>query len=214
MDYSGNSNKSKRKLNETAEEPKNKKKITKMVEGPVKREKKGELQRAVEAFLPEEGVQGIKNHILMDVVVPTIKKIISDTVDTILYGTIGGSNTSRTSINGRSSYQKYYDQRDANKYSNPNPVLKRSAGGYDFENVILETKGEAMSIIAYMQDTIDEYESVSVADFYEMVDVTGSYTDYNYGWMDLDSVPIVQLKKGGWLIKLPRPMKLPATIVG
>lgn len=211
MEYNKpNSHKSKQ-LEKQADPPK--KNIGKVIEGNAKIAKKGELQKVVDAFLPEEGLNGIKDHIIMDVVIPTIKKIISDTVETILYGATGiaprnGNNKPKTSYSG------YYNRREEEeRYSRP-VGSSRMVNTYSHEDIILETRGQALSVIACMEEIIDQYECVSIADLYEMVDLTGNYTDNNYGWLDLQGAQVIQLRRGGYALKLPKPIKLPSTVIG
>jgi hypothetical protein len=212
-DYSGNSNKTKQLAIEGESQPV-KKEIKKVVDGKVQKAQKGEFRKAVEAFLPPEGVAEIKDHIILDVVVPTIKKIISDTVETILWGSVGANKpygTRSNTISGRPSYQSHYDKHRNNPTERP---VGRLADRYEFNHVELETRGEAMSLIDGLRDIIDQYESVTVAELYEMVGLSGDYTDNYYGWMDIRGVTITHERNGMWAVKLPKPIKLPSTIVG
>lgn len=194
-------------------ETQSKKNITKVIEGKATVAKKGEFQKMVDAFLPEEGLAGIKDHILMDVVIPTIKKIISDTVETVLYGATGiaprnGNGKSKT------SYGAYYNRKEEEeRYARP-VGSSRMVSAYSYEDIILETRGQALNVIACMEEIIDQYECVSIADLYEMVDLTGNYTDNNYGWLDIQGAQVIQLRRGGYALKLPRPIKLPSTVIG
>jgi len=205
MEYNKpNSHKSKQL--ERQEPPK--KNIGKVIDGNAKIAKKGEFQKAVDAFLPEEGLNGIKDHIVMDVVIPTIKKIISDTVETLLYGATG-----LTPRNGptktKTSYGGYYNRKEEEeRYSRPG-APSRISTNHSYEEIVLETRGQALQVIACMEEIIDQYECVTVADLYEMVELTGNYTDNNYGWMDLRDATAIQLRRGGYTLKLPRPIKLP-----
>jgi len=214
MDYTkSNSHKSKAVAKENAE-PK-KKNIGKVIEGQAKIGKKSELQKMADAFLPEEGLSGIKDHIIMDVVVPTIKKIISDTVETILYGATGmtprnGSNSNKS----KTSYGSYYARKEEEeRYARPVGSSRMNAT-YSYEEIILETRGQALNVIACMEDIIETYECVSIADLYEMVDLTGNYTDNNYGWLDLRGARVEQLRRGGYALRLPKPIKLPMAVIG
>lgn len=211
MEYNKpNSHKSKQ-LEKQCDPPK--KNIGKVIDGNAKVAKKGELQKVIDAFLPEDGLVGIKDHIIMDVVVPTIKKIISDTVETFLYGATG---VAPRNGNGKSktSYGAYYNRKEEEeRYARP-VGSSRMVNTYSHEDIILETRGQALSVIACMEEIIDQYECVSIADLYEMVDLTGNYTDNNYGWLDLQGAQVIQLRRGGYALKLPKPIKLPSTVIG
>ena len=213
MDYNKpNSHKSKQVAN--SEEPA-KKNIGKVIDGTAKVAKKGEFQKAVDAFLPEEGLNGIKDHIVMDVVIPTIKKIISDTVETILYGATGIAPRNGTGAHKpKTSYSGYYNRKEEEERYSRLIGSSRLNASYSYEEIVLETRGQALSVIACMEEVIDTYECVSVADLYEMVDLTGNYTDNNYGWLDLRGAQVIQLRRGGYALKLPKPVKLPSTVIG
>ena len=57
-------------------------------------------------------------------------------------------------------------------------------------------------MLTRMDEMIDTYGAVSVADFYEMVGITGEYTDNNYGWTDLRSA-YVSRTRDGFIIRFP-----------
>ena len=59
-----------------------------------------------------------------------------------------------------------------------------------------------------MDELIDQYGVVSVGDLYDLVGVTGAYTDNNYGWTDLRTASVVRTRDG-YMIKLPRALALP-----
>ena len=71
------------------------------------------------------------------------------------------------------------------------------------DDVILDNRGEAEEVLSRMDELIDTYGIVSVADFYDLVGITGKYTDNNYGWTDIHSAKVVSVRDG-YLIKLPR----------
>lgn len=212
MDYNKpNSHKSKQVVKQSDAPKKN---IGKVIDGTAKVAKKGEFQKAVDAFLPEEGLKGINDHIIMDVVIPTIKKIISDTVETLLYGSTGLAPRNGTGNKSKTSYSGFYNRKEEEEqYSRPIGSSRLNAS-YSYEEIVLETRGQALSVISCMEEVIDTYECVSVADLYEMVDLTGNYTDNNYGWLDLRGAQVIQLRRGGYALKLPKPVKLPSTVIG
>lgn len=83
-------------------------KNVKIVTGPVKVRKKSEVKKLADVFISEDAGK-VKNYIFMDVLIPAVKKAISDIiingVDMILYGESGRSR--RSSRMERSSYRDY-----------------------------------------------------------------------------------------------------------
>ena len=195
MDYKPNSNRFReQQKNEVAE-----KKVEKVVSGKVKTKKKSEAKKLADVFLAED-VDSVKTYIWSDVLVPSIKKAISDVVkssiDMLLYG---GSNPNKNGgAASRVSYRSYYD---SNNSSRPVGMNRQT---YDCEDVILDDRGEAEEVLERMDELIAAYGMVSVADFYDLVGVTRNYTDNKYGWDDIHTAKVVRVSGGGYMIKLPR----------
>ena len=105
-EYKPNSHKSKEEQKDLVPE----KRVEKVISGTVKPKKKSEMQKFADVFISED-VNNVKSYIVMDVLVPAIKKAISDIVtngiDMILYGEAGKSKKNSTA--SKVSYQKYYD---------------------------------------------------------------------------------------------------------
>lgn len=174
------------------------KKVEKVVTGNVRTKKKSDIQKFASIFVPED-VNSVRDYILMDVIVPLIKKAISDTVEVILYpgGKKGGSDTSKI------SYREYYDRDRRRDYSAP-----RVRSGYDFDDIIFDTRGEAEQVLSSMDDLIDVYGTVSVADLYDLAGITGrNYTDNKYGWTDIRTARVVRVREG-YTLELPRALPL------
>lgn len=196
--YKSNSHKSK---SERAEEMTEKKKeIKKVVKGTVKTKKKNVLK---DIFISED-VANVKSYVFMDVLVPAIKKAISDIVtdgiDMILYGETGHK---KRSNGNKVSYRSYYEKRDDRRSSRD-----RDRRSHDYDNVIVNTRAEALEVIESMEDIIEEYGNVSVSDLYELVGIETDNFAYNkFGWTDLRNAEAVRVRDG-YLIKLPRAVSL------
>lgn len=195
--YKPNSRTSKKK-----EEVK-KEKVEKIVKGAVKSKKKNSL---LSLFVSDEVVD-IKSYIVYDILIPTVKKAVSEIVtngiDMMLYGEIDKSRKSSTS--SRVSYRSYYDRNDRERQTDR--ARARTGGGYKYDDVILETRGEAEDVLNRMDELIEIYGMASVADLYDLVGISGQYTDNKYGWTDLRSAISVRVRDG-YLLKMPRAIPL------
>lgn len=184
---------------ETKQEAVPEKKVQKVVNGKVKT-KKNDVRKFTDIFISED-VGNVKNYVLMDVLVPAIKKALSDIVkdgiDMILYGESGRS---RKSSSGSTyvSYRSYSDPRDDRRPSRP-----ATSNRFNYEDLIFETKGEAEAVLDQMCDLIDTYKFVTVADLYDMCELTAPYTSNKYGWTNLRNAETVRVREG-YVIKLPR----------
>ena len=195
-DYKPNSHKSKI---DQKEQP-NEKKVQKVVRGKVKTKKKKTSLKDV--FISEDAAN-VKSYVFMDVLVPAVKKAISDIVrdgiDMILYGEA----RSRKSSSNASyvSYRSYSDRdrREERRYSD-----SRVRSAYSYDDIILENRGEAEDVLTRMDELIDTYGIVSVADMYDLVGISGNYTDNKYGWTNLRNAEPVRVRDG-YMLKLPKP---------
>ena len=181
-----------------------KKQITKVTKGVVKRKKKNEMSKLGSVLISEDASK-VKSYILMDVLVPTIKKAISDIVkngvDMILYGEVGQSK--KRTYASTVSYRDYYDNGSRSVSRFDDSSRSRVRAGYSFDDVILETRGEAEEVLSSMDELIELYGYVSVADMYDLVGISCEYTDNKYGWKNIRTAEPVRVRDG-YMLKLPR----------
>lgn len=201
-EYASNSHKSKEEQKETLPE----KKIEKVISGTAKTKKKSEVRKFTDVFISED-MDSVKSYIFMDVIVPAVKKAISDVVtngiDMLLYGESGGRSNKKSTAS-RVSYRSYYDS--PNDRREPR-VTERNRMGYSYDNIILDNRGEAEDVLTRMDELVQTYGLVSVADFYDLVGVSGNYTDNRYGWTDIRNASIVRTREG-YMIKMPKALPL------
>lgn len=195
-EYKSNSHKSRQTQVDDIPE----KKVEKIISGSVKSKKKTGLQKITNVFVPED-VDDVKSYIFEDIVVPAVKDIILDAVRAFLG--VNGSSREKASTASKVSYRKYYEDRDRRDYGN----TPRTRTGYDYDDIILESRGEAEDVLARMDELIATYQLVSVADFYDLVGVSGNYTDNKYGWTDIRNASVVRVRDG-YMIKLPKALPL------
>ena len=146
----------------------------------------------------------LKNYIMMDVLIPAIKKTIVDVVENgieMLMGTSGRSGSSRSKTS-RVSYRSYYDddRRDRVRERNWND-------GFDYDDLILESRGEAERVLDNLFDILDRYRVVTVADYYDLCGERCGHTANRYGWTNLSSASVVRIRDG-YTIRLPRALPI------
>lgn len=175
------------------------KKVEKVVKGTVVKKKNG-VRKFTDIFISED-VANVKSYVLMEVLVPAVKKAISDIVtdgiDMILYGSTGGRKKSSTNAS-YVSYRSYSDKKDDRYYDS-----RSTRTGYSYDDIILNTRSEAEEVLLSMNELLDRYGVVSVADLYDLVGVTGNYTDNRYGWTNIRNAEVVRVRDG-YLLKFPR----------
>lgn len=200
-EYKSNSYRSKETQKNDNVKPEDRK-IEKVVTGVVKTKKKSKISQAMDNFISEDA-KNVKSYVLGEVLIPAIKKAISDIVtdgiDIILYGETRGKN--RRSTADRVSYRSYYDDRGGRNRMNERQAIM--AGSYSYDDIILSTRGEAEDVLSRMDELIETYGLVRVADLYDLVGITGNYTDNKYGWMNIRNAEIIRIRDG-YMIKMPR----------
>ena len=211
--HPGNSHKSK-------EEPQEDKKIEKVVTGKVITRKPSLGKRFTGVFLDID-FKGVWSYVFLDVMIPAAKDMIVDAGSEALHRSFYGDSrprNKRPGVGGAGgsyvSYNRYHSgtNRASNKPQSRDPreprgMTNRGRANHSFEEIILESRGEAEDVIDRMYDILSRYDLVSVADFYEMVGIKASHTDRNWGWSSLQGSRAVRVP-GGYLIDLPRPSNL------
>lgn len=181
------------------------KKIEKVVSGNVTTKKKSASKKFADVFLAED-VSSAKSYILWDVLVPKVKNTIEDVLVSAVHAIFGGSSEPRKT-GSKVSYRSYYDERNGRRQERTDNHYIRSKVGYEFDDVILESRGEAEAVLHQMDEVVSTYGVVTVADLYDMVGITGRYTDNKYGWTDIRSAEPIRVRDG-YLLKMPKAMPL------
>ena len=167
---------------------------------PIAKAKTKKKNKLVDTFISEDA-QNIKSYILMDVLVPAIKKAVSDIVtdgiSMLLYGDTSHGGKRSTSSASYVSYNCYSDRDRRND-------VRTTRSGYSYDDIILDTRGEAEEVLDRMCELIETYGVVSVADMYDLVGISCNYTDNKYGWTNLRNAEPVRIRDG-YMLKLPKP---------
>ena len=189
-----NSHKFKEDQRKEAEE----KKVEKVVSGKVKT-KQNNTRKLTNLFVAED-VSNVKSYIFMDVLVPAIKKAVSDIVrdgiDMLLYGEPHGDRR-RSSSTPYVSYNKVGSSRREDRRTSS------LRAGYNFNDIVLETRGDAEEVLDQMDGMLEAYGIVSVADLYDLVGLPHNFTDNKYGWSSLRTAEVTRTRDG-YILKLPR----------
>ncbi len=161
----------------------------------------------VNSVIAEEAAD-VKNTIVGDVLIPALKKTIVDAVtnsiEMLIYGSTGNIKRSGTS---KVSYRSYYDDDGKRWKDRVNDRRDYRSAGYDYDDLIFGTRGEAEMILDNMFEILDRYKVVTVADLYDLAGERGRYTDNKFGWTDISSASVVRIRDG-FVIKLPRALAI------
>lgn len=195
-EYKSNSNKSKAMEKDLAE-----RKAERVITGTARVKKKSEIRKFADVFIADD-INTVKTYILMDVVIPTIKKAVLDTVEMVLYGSSGsrksGANKSTAS---KISYRSYYENPKRSDHSSANA---KPHNEIEYDEITFETRGDAENVLARLREDLKAFDTVSINTLYDRAGVTTTKYTYNkYGWTDLRDAYVYRQIGGGYLIKFP-----------
>lgn len=181
-------------------------KLEKVIKGAVVTKKKPLSKRFAETFLGTDR-EDVMTYIIHDVVIPAAKSTISDVItggiEMLLFGETRGSRTRRDKGKSYVSYSGYYN----NPRKEASAAESRKRARHNFDDIILESRGEAEEVLSVLVDNIDIYGMSTVADLYDLVGITSNFTDNKYGWTNLASATVSRVRDG-YLISLPKPVVL------
>lgn len=193
--YAPNSNKSK---DDTIQ----KKDIKPVVTVPAKTKKKSTFEKFAGNFISEDAPR-VSDYLFKDILIPAAKKLVSDVVtngiDIILYGNSGRRTSNGIPATRYTSYNSIYDRQ-----AQPRAASRPK---YNYDEIVLQNRGEAEVVLNELNNIIRKYGQATVADLYDLVGMTGNFTDNDYGWTDLRYAEILRDRDGYWL-KMPKPMPI------
>lgn len=179
----------------------------KKVVAKAKVQKKSAIKEALRTFFVQD-LPEIAEHLVVDVAIPAAKNAITDMVtqgiQQLLYGEV---DPRRRSTSGYTSYSSssrnhhgssYYRPRESDRHGprQPKPT--------NVEDLVFDTRGDAVDVIEFIAEQIEEYGQISVADLMSSVGIQPRYTDERWGWTTTDAFEIRQIREG-WLVSSDRP---------
>ena len=155
-----------------------------------------ESSETIKSYLITEAINIAKN------MVSNIASSIKDSIDIMIFGS--KTNKSSSNMAGKVSYSSYYAGKS--RFDTPQPEQAKIR--YHYDEVILDSRIEAEEVIDRLNELIEYYGQATVADMYDLCNITGEYTDNNYGWKNLASAKPALISGGRYILKLPKPMPL------
>lgn len=198
--------------NETPKNPREEKTeephLAPVVSGKVSIKKKTEGQKFLETFFKGDVTQ-VGSGIWSDVIVPRIRDILLAAWEGAGRGLIMGDfdggdrrGSDRNSVPARQVDFTRYSKRPERRVD----YYRDMEDVYNYGEITVETRRDAEAILDRMNELIDTYHWVSVAQLYELSGLPSKYTDRNYGWRDRDlHDAYITTVRTGYMIKLPRP---------
>lgn len=153
-------------------------------------------KKLLDSFLTEDG-DDIKTWLIVDVIIPGIKNTVLDMLQMAFFGETRSRGSSK--YNDYTSYSSRYR---SSRYSNRDRDNRHNEGRYesddrfDYNNIILRNRDEAERVVEELRKRIRDYKCASIADLFDLLDLSSRYTDNNYGWTDERDIGIRRVSSG------------------
>lgn len=179
------------------------------LKGKVKVEKSSEAKKFLSTFFSSSLKDAFTNT-FTNVFVPYVKDMVCKIGTNTINFWVNGDKAGGTQQAGpnRISYWSGYANRNAyGGYSQP-PVSRVSNSVYTMDNLCFDNRGDAEIVLEKLKEVLVTYKVASVADLYDMCGEKFNFTDYKYGWRNLDRASIARTNDGRYMLDLPKVVPL------
>ena len=161
-------------------------------------------------------------YVVQNVIKPNAKKLVFGSIVGYLGklffndGNIGSSTSSGTNVFYKSSLDTpgWAVYNGASKQQKTQNEPKKEESGKLDGVIIYETKSTAQEVLDHLIAECNQYDKVTVYEYYVSSKVPANYTMHDYGWLDIpDNVRPVEAN-GGWILQLPPPVNLKIAMGG
>ena len=189
--------------------------IKQVTKTAAKTRKKPLTKKIREAFIADDA-KTVGEFLVIDVLIPSLQTMIVNMgqqgIERVIFGDSRPNNRLRAGMRTDApGYTRYHQGPvpsrpavGASRAPASRQIGSRAQEAHDFDQIVIESRGEAEEVIDRLIDLVDKFGLATVSDLYELVGMTPNYTDQKWGWTDL-RVASVQPVRGGYLLDLPRP---------
>lgn len=181
-------------------------------------QRKMSIGRRIKNALVVDDAQSIGAYLLEDVVIPTVKTLISDiavgAIERALYGEARGRPMSSSRISGRgyTPYNRIYSSGSRVTPPDDGPGDRRELSrdarrSHDFGEIVFESRAEAYEVLDRLNDQIKSFDVATVGDLLDLSGITATHVDENWGWRTLATAQVRRVRNG-YILDLERPVKI------
>jgi hypothetical protein len=185
------------------------KNITPVVAAGATRRKKSLRKQFKETFVAGDARTAVR-YAMFEVLLPAARDMVVEGMHQGMEKLIFGDSRRRGSSYPQSGPTGHisYNRISGSRLAGPQRAISRTARArHDFDEIVLDQRAEAEEVIDRLFDLVSRYESATVADLYELVGLSATHTDHNWGWNDLMGAGVSRIR-GGYLLDLPEPQFL------
>lgn len=159
--------------------------------------KKSLGQKFQETFIQED-IKTVRNYVVDEVVLPGFKNLILDCLSMFFFKEAYSGRRGRMDDDEYTSYSSYYSsgRKKKKRKKERDEDYDDDDRTVDYQNIVLKRKDAAQDIVDELRRRIKKYDRASVADLLDLIEVTGKYTDNNWGWTDPEDIGIRRVSNG------------------
>lgn len=196
----GNSNKSKNDPAATGRPAK----LKKIIDGDVVQRKPSLTKRFREAFTGDDS-RSVGDFVLFNVIVPALKQLISDAASSGLDRLLFGGDSRGGPRRGYTNYRSVSTPIVGGGIRDPraNVPIANPRAVHNFDEIVIPDRASAEAVIDALAVMLDQFGQATVSDLYELVGITGAFTDDKWGWTNLATAR-AKAVHGGFILDMPR----------
>lgn len=151
-----------------------------------------------------ENVKNVPEHVFFNIIIPNVMRMFGDSITGALNMTFRnfGRSISRDRDDD-SPYRRYdrdYDRRRSERRA-------PSGADIDFDDYIFSSREGVEYVIDRLNDLLDRYPEITVANVCDEVGRTPRSIDNKWGWRSVRDFEAARVD-GGWVLSVPRPRYL------
>lgn len=186
------------------------KKVERVTTAEPIRRKKGLGKQFKNTFFGGDA-KGAMQYVVFGVLVPAAKDALADAgaqgIERLIFGESrykrGGPPSGPA---GHIAYNRFTPS-GPRQETPPRALSRRARARHDFDEIVLNSRGEAEEVIDRLFDLVSRFESATVADLYDLVGLPSTHADYKWGWTDIRGAGVARVRSG-YLLDLPEPEPL------
>jgi hypothetical protein len=166
-------------------------------------------------------LKDVVDDVVDQAIIPGIKGLLFDAGERALERWLGGNTNGAGRVAAKSMVTNVAHVA-YNKFASPSATVthrptvvqpqqqmsRRGQAVFDFDEIEFQTRRDATIVLDLMYDHLQNYGTVSVAEFYGWADVKGNFTDQNHGWRSLEGAGPTRTRTGMYVLNLPDPVPL------
>lgn len=174
--------------------------------------RKKPLFQRMKSSMGGDSARSVMGYVVLDVIIPSIQQMVVESVQQGVERLIMGDsrpnsrNRSHRRSYGTPAYTRYTTTNTRPSREAPRGSIRVSAP-HDFDEIVLETRGEAEEVLDRLGDYLEQYGAVTVKDLYDLIGLDGTYMDRRFGWTDLREAHSRRVN-GGYVLVLPDPSEV------